>query len=294
MSRRKRLPFICPIMRLSRLNTRAVLGSLLAIFVTAQIAFTQESDNVENSRNGFGIQIPKLTYEDPQKSNNDPIFIRELYRYRPKLAEELERELRSAMPEQRSNVFRKYQDLFSQEIDSFHAIPESLRDKEFWTHWMPAAVIISQMNGTFPSKIADLSKQSEFENEIIKDVGFKDHHEFYDFLRALHPDDLGKRILQELKNLKDDGRSNLYADRLDKLEEALKNFRMSTVPSGESVLPELSPYSPLIYAKPPQSEMPASGSKTVAPQSMPSPCAQICGGQNNPEARAWCQTHCRD
>ena len=234
----------------------------------------------------------------PIARSNDATYMRVLSRYEPRIAADLEAALKSAKSlEERNAVLQQYARRLREERDQYRNLPKEVRDANYGTYWTNSMSVINEMRGTGSGerRVKEYAEQIKFEDEVIKMVGFKDSAELYDYLKSLYPKDLGSRYMKELKTLKDHGRTEVYGDRLDLMRNILEAHRSETLPPSESVLPELSPYSPMIPAKPPQSGRAGPSGASPPARAEQSPCKTIC---NHPvmstEARGWCQAHCRD
>ena len=226
---------------------------------------------------------------------NDPIYLREMTRFMPELAAELKTELQSAKtPEARQEVLQKYDNRIIQEARNFRNVPEALRPPSFMEHLSEIRHLVGQAQRSYGQSYYQLfgyqyKERQAFEDSVIKDVGFKDFNELYDYFRELHPDDLGREFMEEAKGFLDKGLMEKYAERMELLQNVLKSFRLESAPSGESILPELTPHNP---ADPPNPAEPPKAPQSGGPGEPKSACEQICEGQPDASARNWCKARC--
>jgi hypothetical protein len=212
----------------------------------------------------FGANGPASAQSsaDSWPADGDARAMRQVYFWRPDIADAIERALVDAStPEARRGAVADMTRKLEKEKKLLDSIPEEIRtaDHELRTTSASSAVSWLQRlnedpgsNRRFPKTVLD---QQTFEDEIIRRANVKDHKELYDFMRKTFPADLGGRYLWNLMKL--NGKDKLqFLEALHQLVDDLRDYRQQ-----------------------------AGGLE---------PCKQICGGQTNAQAKAWCDAHCRD
>jgi hypothetical protein len=179
------------------------------------------------------------------------VYLRELSRFAPELARQLETDLQSApTSDARRKVLRQYGDQLSKNYGKILRgdIPPEAVAPNFKDQYDAGTFILMELSieesGSKEARYTTLSNRQKFEDEVIRDAGFKDYHELYKYLHAQYPSDYGDAFLKELKKLKDDGKPGAYAKKIDLLEKLLDVFRKPSPPPGESILNDLNPYLP--------------------------------------------------
>lgn len=255
---------------------------------------------------GPGNGLPKPMTSEAESSfrrdpTHDPMLIRELYRFRPRMATELESELKSAGTiKAQKKILKGYAERLGTEMKIVTDLHSMLRSEKnaIWK-LESAAYIISELRGSpfrKPGKSKKYVEKIKFEDKIIKELGFKDYRELYDFLRTRYPSDLGTHYMSELKRTKDYGGGN-FDDQIDLLERSLKFFRTSPKAGRDSILPKLSPVPPALGFPSAKDKKPKTSSDTRMPkrQGKLSSCKQICDNPLQTAAgRGWCWAHCKD
>ena len=203
---------------------------------------------------GFGIAShvnAQSAAASPHELDRAHAYLRELSRYAPELARQLESDLQSApTSDARRNVLRQYAAQLNKNYGKVLRgdIPPEAVAPNFKDQYDAGTFILMELSieesGSKEAQYTTLSNRQKFEDEVIRDAGFKDYHELYKYLYAQYPSDYGSGFLKELKKLKDDGKAGAYAKKIDLLKKLLDVFRKPSPPASESILNELNPYLP--------------------------------------------------
>ena len=214
-----------------------------------------------------GVPLPQgALAQSPDRSGKlreaDQVLLRNIYRFRPELADRLEKTLEAADGYQESRrIVKEFHDRLQKEYSETIKIPRELMDRDRMEKYATEYQYINEYF-YFYIKSDPIERYSDvyrfdFENDVINKAHFKDYKELYDFLRKKYPENLGAGFLAKLERLRKNDRAS-YIKALHRLIDELKEFRAPSSSTG-------------------------------------SPCKIICNHPAQPpQARAWCKAHCRD
>lgn len=192
----------------------------------------------------------------------DQVLIRNIYRYRPELADRLAKAIGAADGYQESRrIVKEFKDRLQKEYNDTINLPKNLVDNDHMDRYATEYLFVEQyldvMSNTIERYSNKYQERFDLEDDVIKKANFKDYKELYDFLRKKYPKNWGYGFLAELERLRKNDRAS-YVKALHHLIDELKEFRG-----------------------------PSSNAN--------SPCKVICNHPaQSPQSRAWCKAHCRD
>ncbi len=193
---------------------------------------------------------------------SDQVLVRNIYRFRPDLADSLTRALEGVSDYKESRkIVKKFRDRVKEEYNDTIKIPDKIMDRSRMDKYVTDYLYVDEYLDVMADSIEKYSNRYrsrfDLEDDVIRKANFADYKELYDFLNKKYPRGRGLGFLAALERLKENDQAK-YIETLHRLIDELKEFRSPSSSAG-------------------------------------SPCKIICNSPaQSPQSRAWCKSHCRD